>query len=437
MKDKETKKKFTANHSLSEGSAKAFFFLRHNNDIDHITPVLHKWLSTENIPTDVIITTKRDFLDDYRINLLKKFKNARIFFLNDMFKKFSATHLFNLVYFKYTTQLDSLFYKIPIFRKIANKIIRHIANQIFKDESKGIVVFDWITTYFVKQMVKIAKERGFITVSLPHGDAPYVNYMIANNDFNYRCLDQYKYSNIFDYVIVPNDLFYKRFENYLQKNRIKVFGSPRYCDEWVDIISKFITPFDIDGSDEKLKIVFFLRSTGFPIFWEEVIRTIKLIMQFPEIYLVVKNHPRSSQSRRLEREIIRVYPDIRQKFDKNLKFIYGEHSSSSLINWADIMLDLGTSVTWEAVKQKKPVIMPDYLHANYSTISFYFKESEIKCRDQLYDTLQKFMQNKNLVFYNENERKRFIEKVIDVPDKHVLERYCKFLKSCFKRIRIN
>ena len=36
---------------------KAFFFLRHNNDIDHVTPVLYKWLSTENIPTDIIITT--------------------------------------------------------------------------------------------------------------------------------------------------------------------------------------------------------------------------------------------------------------------------------------------------------------------------------------------------------------------------------------------
>lgn len=411
-----------------------FFFLRHNNDIDHITPVLYKWLSTENIPTDIIITTSRNLLEDYRIKYLKKFKNGRIFYLNDLFKKYSLTSIYNIFYVKYGTQLDRFVEKNSIIGAIVNRINKNIANKIFSGVDNGIVVFDWIINNFVSQIVQIAKSRGFITISLPHGDAPYANFLIAKDDLNYSCLDTYEPLKIFDYVVVPNMLFFKRYERYIEKNRIKILGSPRYCDEWMNIISKLITHFDIDGSSEKLKIVFFLRSTGFPIFWEEVIRTIRLIMQFPEIYLIVKNHPRSSQSRRLEREIVGVYPDIRQNFDKNLKFIYGEYSSSSLISWADIILDLGTSTTWEAVKQKKPVIMPDYLHANYSTIAFYFKESEIKCRDQLYDTLQKFIQNKNLVFYNEDERKRFIEEVIDVPDKHVLERYRKFLKSCFKRV---
>ena len=74
--------------------------------------------------------------------------------------------------------------------------------------------------------------------------------------------------------------------------------------------------------------------------------------------------------------------------------------------------------------------MLEYLNANYSFIADFMKESEIKCRDQLYNTIQSFIKDKNRRFYNEDDRKRFIKEIIDVPDKNILERYCKFLKRC-------
>ena len=63
--DKIMIKKEDNKHKTLKGAKKAVFFLRHNNDIDHIVPVLYKWLSTENVPTDIIITTKQDFLEDF------------------------------------------------------------------------------------------------------------------------------------------------------------------------------------------------------------------------------------------------------------------------------------------------------------------------------------------------------------------------------------
>ena len=36
-------------------SKKAFFFLRHNNDIDHSVPVIYKWLKTQ-IKTILLMT---------------------------------------------------------------------------------------------------------------------------------------------------------------------------------------------------------------------------------------------------------------------------------------------------------------------------------------------------------------------------------------------
>ena len=200
----------------------------------------------------------------------------------------------------------------------------------------------------------------------------------------------------------------------------------------MEIISDFIPSFNVKESDNKLKIVFFLRNTGYPIFWEEVMRTIKLIMQFKGVYLIVKHHPRNTNAKKLTKKLIDNYPKVKKDIDKNLKFIYHGVNSGSLLKWADLIIDLGTSVTWDAVKQDKPVLMLEYLYANYSTIAYYMKTTEIRCRDELYDILEKSIENKNLKFYNENERRKFIKEVIDVPDKHVLERYCKFLKSCYK-----
>lgn len=413
-------------------NTKAFFFLRHNNDIDHITPVLYKWLSTQNIPTDVIIISDKKFLNDYRINYLKQYKNVNIYLLQDLFKKYSIPYIFNCIYFKYTTESDDIIKKNSLIKSIVDKIIRRIANKLFNGVDKAIVVFDWISIYFVQQIVQIAKNKKFTTVSLPHGDWPYLNYLVTKEDLDYSCMDYLKPLEIFNYIIVANQSTYKRYEKYHSEDKIKILGSSRYCDEWLDINSKLISSYNVDGDKDKLKIVFFLRNECYPIFWEEVVRTIKLILQFPNIYLVVKHHPRNRIAKKITKKFLNLYPDMKKNIDKNLKFIYGEVYSSSLTKWADLVIDLGTSTTWESIKWNKPVLMLEYLHSNYSTVAHYIKTSEIKCRDELYNSIKKLSENKNLKFYTSIERKKFINEIIDVPDNNILERYVQFLKMCLK-----
>ena len=412
---------------------KIFFFLRHNNDIDHIVPIIYKWLLNEKIETNVIITTKRKHLTDYRINILKKFKHANIVYITDLFKKPSLAYLFNIFYYKFDTKWDKLFKKSKILNKIIDKIIVEIADRIYGDTKNAVVAFDWVTVYFVQQMVKIAQKKKFITVSLPHGDRPYISFFETLNILNYSGLESFKDYKFLDYVAVPNKLCFKRYEPHLEKERIKILGSPRYSDEWLEIISKYIKTYTTKNDKNKLKIVLFLRNINYPIFWDEVVRTIKLILQFPNVYLIVKHHPRNSEAKSLTRKLIKLYPEIKDNINLNLEFIYHAVSSDSVIKWSDIIIDVGTSVTWEPVKKGKPVLMLEYTYANYGTVSYYIKSSEMKSRDDLYNTIEKFTKNKNYKFYNEKERKRFVSEVIDTPDKNVLDNYVNFLKSCYKK----
>jgi hypothetical protein len=55
------------------------------------------------------------------------------------------------------------------------------------------------------------------------------------------------------------------------------------------------------------------------------------------------------------------------------------------------------------------------------------------CRDHLYDAVQRFLADGTTQFYNDNERRAFIETMIDVPDGNVLSRYALFLDEALRK----
>ena len=407
---------------------KAFFFLRHNNDIDHITPAIHKFVNNEKIPVDVIITTDKKYLTDSRIEMLKEFKNVKVYHVSDLFDSLLLRLSRNDI-FLFFSRLKR-FSKYSFLKNRVEKIYSEYEKKLFEDVDSAVVVFDWKTSFFVKKTVELAKKRGFTTASLPHGDAPYASSMELADDIYYSCKFANKESEIFDYVVVPNYLCYDRYKGHLPEDRIKTLGSPRYCDEWSNIITEHIPTFKLEGDEGKLKILLVLRTISYPIFWEELVRSIKMILSFPDVYLIIKHHPRDAKSQIFTKKILELYPELMKNINKNMKFIYSEVSSSSLIKWSDLIIDLGTSATWEAIREKKPVLMIEYLYPSYSTIAHYMKSSEILSRDELYDTIDSFVKNKNQKFYDEKERMNFMKEIIHTPDENVLDRYSSFIKKC-------
>ncbi|MBN9126191.1 MAG: hypothetical protein J0I90_01190, partial [Nitrosospira sp.] len=66
---------------------KALFFLRHYNDIDHITPVIYKWVGAGHT-CDVVLIGNSRFRGDYRIQFLKKLKGVRMDYIGDVLPPF-------------------------------------------------------------------------------------------------------------------------------------------------------------------------------------------------------------------------------------------------------------------------------------------------------------------------------------------------------------
>lgn len=430
------------------------FFLRHNNDIDHITPVVWALRSYSNIQSTIILINS-DHKCDPRLKYLESSGGVNIICLDDMIGRRNVRKLaisnghisMNYIENRIRRILNRRF-NIPIKREskriqkqvwfIAEKII----NKIIENGETGIVVFDWISDnmpdylFFAKCISAHAKQYNIKILSLPHGDEPHYCKMIRINELKCKDSDIYKGTkDIFDYVVVPNKLCEVRYLKHMGEERVKTLGSPRYNSEWTDkisnIYSKDINDMSSSGDgEEKLRILFYLRSGHYPIFWEEVVRTIKMIRNMPSVRMIVAHHSRNMAMKRL----FLKYPVLKPGDKGNVRIIAGDINPAVLNRWADVVLDVGTSAAFEAITLGKPVFELEYLHATYTTISEYFKESVVMCRDELLRKIQENAKNRNSSYYNDHELKKFNKDVLGDENKYVLKGYSEYITSLMQEV---
>jgi len=399
---------------------KVVFFLRHNNDIDHITPIIYKWITTKNVATDIIITSDSSLLEDYRIKYLQQISKGRtdvhFHHINDFFPSVFWSW-FNNFYAANYSKLD----KYEFVRNRINSIVKRIIPKLFpfKEGDRYLVCFDWNCNYFIKFFTALCHVYNIPVVALPHGDEPYFNQLQKDQDVNYaQSIIPYMKRNIFDYIVVPNQLCA---DHYNTPEKVKVLGSPRYNDEWMSIHDsiKPSVPY-VNHPGNKLKVVLFLRNQHWPINWPEMVNIIKLITQFDRTFLIVKNHARGKQTY----DLMWHHPSLHQI--KNM-YVDNSMSASSLIDWADLVLDVGTSTCWEAIKKDKPILMLDYVCGNFPTISHYMPKTRITCRDDLFDNIRKFIKNPKRKLISDYQKQKFIKEIIGTEN--TLENYCNFLES--------
>lgn len=419
---------------------KALFFLRHYNDIDHITPVISKW-SESGHESLVVLLGHPKFLRDYRIKFLSTLDRVRVAPIRRLLSplKFMQWRLQTLLL---NRSVKRLFLIGKLIEKLARKydaqkrtaVWQSTAGRLlehgFSDGNEGgVVVFDWITSdspvpiEWVEIIVTMARTMGLGAVSLPHGDSPHASQLIRHHEWVLKPDALYSAARIFDKLVVPNELCATRFRPFLSNEAIAVLGSPRYCDEWLDKLATLSpVPRLKTNQDTRLRIVMFLRKSEFTTFWEEVGEIIGMIATFPGVELVIKPHTRGGW-----RQPLTGSASLRQL--ANVRVAEDSEHSISLMNWADVIIDLATSVVFEAVKAKKPVMAADYLHAGRSALAHFMPETELKCRDDVYTMIDRFLTAGYDSYYVEAHRQRFIEEMLHVGGADVLPRYVALLEE--------
>jgi len=416
---------------------KALFFLRHYNDIDHITPVVHKWVERGHT-CDVVLLGEAHFRQDFRVVYLATLDGVRVARVGEILSRgqFFRMHLQKLLLDRHvrgsrlaiiTRTLDRMLTtgrRVGFWKKIAQRILQ----RSFPDGGPGVLTFDWISSNsvfpieFVKIVVETGQEMGLKAVSLPHGDSPHANKLVRVEELKLEPHKKFAAASMFDRVVVPNELCATRFRPFVDSSSVQVLGSPRYCDEWLAKLDTLLPQSPLENNSNKLKLVLFLRKRDFSIFWDEVDRVVRLLASFPDVQLIVKAHTRGGRKQPLSRN-----PEL-QKLN-NVRFVAAEVHSSHLLSWADVVIDIATSVAFEAVKLNKPVLAADYLHAGISTVSMYMPECILNCRDDVYIKVEKFLSAGCDDFYVEAHRRQFLAEIVDVPDAAVLQRYVALLES--------
>lgn len=416
---------------------KALFFLRHYNDIDHITPVIYKWIDSGHT-CDVVLIGNSRFRNDYRIDFLKGLHGVRMAYIADVLPPTEFIRWF----FQTLILIRSL--RRPFLGPIMNALAKsydfqrrepvwqstakRLLTRSFADHDEGVVAFDWIErnssicVEWVKVVLSTARDMGLGTVSLPHGDSPHASQLIRRRELRLEPDTTFANAGIFERVVVPNELCSVRFRPFMDNRKLAVLGSPRYCDEWLAKLADLMPPSPLTRSDSKLKVAMFLRKSNFSTFWEEVGEVVRIVAGFPGVELVIKPHTRGGWQQSLTKDVsLRRLP--------NVSVAGGEVHSIHLMNWADVIIDLATSVVFEAVKKKKPVLAADYLHAGRSALAEFMPETELRCRDDVYKHIESFLSQGCDSFYIEEHRQHFLKEMIEVGDPDVLSRYVALLEE--------
>ena len=402
-----------------------------------MTPVIAKWIESGHT-CDVVMISKKRFEGDYRIEFLNHLKGVRLAHLRDLLSNldFFIWRLQTLLlvrssyrsFFKPLVKLLATIHHHEKRKKVWEKISSYLLDRSFPDKNQGVVAFDWIernsetAVEWVEVFVNLARKQGMGVISLPHGDSPHASQLIRHGEWVLKPDASFSAAGMFDRVVVPNELCAIRFRPFLDNQKLVVLGSPRYCEEWLEKLKTLLPASPFQPSEGRLKIVLFLRKANFTTFWEELGEVVQMLSAFEEVELAIKPHTRGGWKQSFTRSA-----SIQRL--KNVRIIEQDIHSIHLIHWADVVIDLATSIAYEAIRARKPLLSADYLHAGCSAAAKYMPETELRCRDDVYEKIMHFLEKGCGNYYIEENRQKFIKEMLESPGKDVLPHYVALLES--------
>ena len=417
------------------------FFVRHFNDIDHLTPVAWK-LHKDNYQVAVFcMNLKYNIRQDYRLRFLKHQGVAVDYLYGAFYEKLGSVHqfLYALIRASYKTQqklahdYQGPFGALPkLLGRLADlagnmsyKIARRIyydhrwARSVLKRTNAQAICFDYIMPklYVVDTFLKAARQMSIPVLALPHGVHLYTNEITKPKSTETRRFAKF---NRFDYIVATNQLR----KDILVKagivgDKISVLGSARYCRTWIEqnsqIVPKAAAKFS--GSSEKLKVVLMPSKPQCRLDVERMFASCCLIAELNGIEAVIKPHTRT---RKIDQFGNYPLPDVSHVL------------TADLCGWTDVLLIVGSSVMTEALIRGKPVLYLKYLHDNTTLFEELGACWTIHDETELKKALLILQADKNHMPYSKESVAKFLAQVVygGNNSSDVLGRYEQFIVGC-------
>jgi hypothetical protein len=419
------------------------FFVRDFNDIDHITPVVWK-MKRGNYPVTVFcINPEYDIQSDYRLNFLKELGVKVDFIYNAPNQQLGW--LLRIIRFLFLRCFDirkvfdrggrqQLSFWSKAFSRLAKRTGSWLYNlmrsrfydtnwaQKFLEQSQArVLCFDWIKPhkYVVESLLKAAKAMSIPTVALPHGVFLYTNDFVQIGSKKEKQFDRYNY---FDYVIVQNRLFKETISRSgVTGEKIFVFGSARYCKEWMaqnnKILPRKIKPAD-DNSGKLLKVIFMTTRPHYRIDVERMLKTFNLLANLDGIEVMVKPHTRTGKE-------ATMYANLPLSNVADM-------SSVELCEWADVTLVIASSIIIETLIRRKPTLYLQFLHENTTEYEKMGACWPIHSETELQEALLSLKDGQKNMPYTDENVDRWLTEIVygGRRERDVLQDYEQFIVNC-------
>jgi hypothetical protein len=417
------------------------FFVRHFNDIDHLTPVVWKLHKDSYQVAVFCMNLQYDIQQDYRLKFLKD-QGVVVDYLYDAFyENRDPAHqfLYSLIRASYKVRqklahddqgsswtLPKLLGRlVGLAGTMFYEIIRRIyyghrwARLVLERTNAQTICFDYILPrlYVVDAFLKAAKQMSIPVLALPHGIQLYTNEISNPKSTGTRRFAKF---NRFDYIIAPNKLR----KDILVKagvaaDKISVIGSARYCRAWLEQNNKIVpkTAAELSGDSEKLKVVLMPSKPQCRLDMERMFASCRLIAELNGIEAVIKPHTRT---RNMDQFGNYPLPDVSHVLTANL------------CEWADVLLVVGSSVMTEALMRGKPVLYLKYLHDNTTLFEELGACWIINNELELKNALVSLQSRKTDVPYDQENVTAFLSEVVygGFSNRDVLDAYEQFIVGC-------
>ena len=408
------------------------FFIRLKNQMDHHAPVIH-FLKDKNFDVKIIAYDVMNSLSkDYRLKLLKSKHRIEISHLYGLISarpiRLFLVSVFRDLYFlclKISRNIGHPFLQKTavavaeriwwgVFVQIQKKTFLQFTQKpneegLFAQHSDCVFVFDHTTDDLAMMLAEGAKRRGLPTVALPHA----VTHIASEDD-----LSNY---NRYDVVVLPNKNIADRYISCgLDPIRVRTIGSIRFHPAWQSILSRDIAKWKLPTGRNGTRNVLFLSDWGSVYKKQDIIDSVHVMEHAAPTVLLAQAHTGTA--------FLGLWPLFRNG-SRRFTIAHPDIPTFQLIAWADIVVFMGTSVIYDALRLRKQIIflrhVSEFVFDFENTICGWNANSSAEFGDML----QRCINDPDYRPYTEDEARITLRTLVDNEVDDVPRHYVELLAS--------